>query len=318
VQAILNEQTLTWTPTGTGKADGNDEEGWSLLPDGDLLTVDTQDIPNSELYDPTTGSWHSGGPLPESIVDRTGEIGPQLLMPDGVVFAAGANGNNALYLTSRQTWLNGPRFPVINGKQFDVADGPSAVLPDGDVLLVASPGDYHKPAHFFVSNGGSLQRVTDAPGSAQSSSYDGNMLVLPTGEILFNGGFGTVYLYEAGGRPKQPWRPAITAVPTRLAAGDTYTLSGEQLNGLTQGSAYGDDFQDATNYPLVRITNDAKGTVTYARTSGFSNMSIAPGNLSSTEFTPPRSARNGNSKLVVVTNGITSPAVNVKIRGGRS
>jgi len=68
----------------------------------------------------------------------------------------------------------------------------------------------------------------------------------------------------------------------------------------------------------VRITSDAGGVVTYARTFGFSNMSIAPGNPSSAKFTLPRSIRNGMSKLVVVTNGIISSAVNVTISGGRS
>jgi hypothetical protein len=317
-EAIFDARTLSWTATGTGKADGNGEEGWSLLPDGDLLTVDTSDVPNSELYDPATGSWHSAGTMPVSIIDHTGEVGPQLLMPDGVVFAAGANGNNALYVTSTPGWVTGPRFPVIGGKQYDIADGPAAVLPDGNVLLEASPGDYNPPAHYFVSNGGTLRQIADAPDSVDEASSYGYMLVLPTGEILLDARLGAIYLYEAGGRPKQAWRPAITSVPTRLAAGDTYTLSGKQLNGLTQGAAYGDDFQDATNYPLVRITSNAGGVVTFARTFGFSNMSIAPGNPSSTRFTLPRSIRNGKSKLVVVTNGITSPAVAVTIRGGKN
>jgi hypothetical protein len=37
-QAILNESTLTWTLTGAGKADTNSEEGWTLLPNGKVLT----------------------------------------------------------------------------------------------------------------------------------------------------------------------------------------------------------------------------------------------------------------------------------------
>ena len=60
-QALLDAKTLTWKPTGAGKFDGNDEEGWSLLPDGTVLTVDcyvNQSSPgflnntNSEIYDP--------------------------------------------------------------------------------------------------------------------------------------------------------------------------------------------------------------------------------------------------------------------------
>src|SRR5882762_2394118 len=61
-EALLNVATLTWTATGTGKADGNDEEGWTLLPGGKVLTVDANNgSTNSEIYDPATGSWSSAG-----------------------------------------------------------------------------------------------------------------------------------------------------------------------------------------------------------------------------------------------------------------
>ena len=38
--ALLDSKTLTWTPTGAGKLATNNEEGWTLLPDGTVLTVD--------------------------------------------------------------------------------------------------------------------------------------------------------------------------------------------------------------------------------------------------------------------------------------
>ena len=63
---LLNAKTLTWTPTGTGKFDDNDEEGWTLLPNGEVLTVDAYvpialptylpDGTNSELYQPQNGA----------------------------------------------------------------------------------------------------------------------------------------------------------------------------------------------------------------------------------------------------------------------
>jgi hypothetical protein len=98
-----------------------------------------------------------------------------------------------------------------------------------------------------------------------------------------------------------------------LAAGRTYTLSGRQLAGLDQGSAYGDDVQDNTNFPLVRITNSATGAVTYARTFNWSSVSIAPGTRSSTSFVLPPGTPTGRSTLVVVANGIASAPVNVTI-----
>jgi hypothetical protein len=40
LSALLNPSTLTWTGTGSGKFDVYDEEGWTLLPNGTVLTVD--------------------------------------------------------------------------------------------------------------------------------------------------------------------------------------------------------------------------------------------------------------------------------------
>ena len=69
--ALLNERNLTWTPTGRHKYDTNNEEGWTLLPSGKVLTVDAYvpiapfpyipDGTNTELYDPRTGAWSSAG-----------------------------------------------------------------------------------------------------------------------------------------------------------------------------------------------------------------------------------------------------------------
>ena len=38
-QALLNAETLTWTSTGGSKADSNNEERWTLLPDKQVLTI---------------------------------------------------------------------------------------------------------------------------------------------------------------------------------------------------------------------------------------------------------------------------------------
>jgi hypothetical protein len=315
-QALLNEATLTWRKTGSGKADGNGEEGWSLLPNGKVLTVDTTDTPNTEIYTPSTGSWTSAGPTPVPLIDGDGEVGPQLLQPDGMVFATGATGNNAIYDTATGTWSTGPAFPVIGGLQYDVADGPAAVLPDGDVLVAASPGDYTPPTHVFDFNGTTLTEVPDPPNAPNFASNDAFMLVLPTGQVLFNDRVGDIEVYNATGSPKSSWLPKITSVPAQLAAGGSYTLSGKQLNGLTQGAAYGDDYQDATNYPLVRITSTATGAVTYARTYGMTKMSVAPGAKSSASFTLPAGIQTGASTIVVVANGLASSPLDVTVTSG--
>ncbi len=312
-QALFNASTLTWTPTGAGKADGNGEEGWTLLPNGKLLTVDITDAPNTEIFDPTTGAWHSAGSTPASLVDADGELGPALLMPDGKVVATGANGKSAIYDARAGKWSPGPALPIIAGKQYDIADGPGAVLPDGDVLLEASPGDYRPPAHFFVFNGRALKRIPDAPNSSSEASSYGYMLILPTGQILLDARLGRLYLYNPEGTPKRSWRPTVMSVRRKLTAGKTYRLTGRQLHGLTQGSAYGDDFQDATNYPLVRILSRRSRRLFYARTTAMTSMSVAPRAVSTTSFALPRTVTPGQATLVVVVNGIASPPVVVTI-----
>src|SRR6266853_6120534 len=85
-QWLLNASTLTWTPAGGGKADGNTEETWTLLSNGNVLTVDTSNGTNSEVYNPNTQSWSSAGNTIFPLADpATLEIGPAVLRPDGTV-----------------------------------------------------------------------------------------------------------------------------------------------------------------------------------------------------------------------------------------
>jgi hypothetical protein len=78
----------------------------------------------------------------------------------------------------------------------------------------------------------------------------------------------------------------------------------------------GDDYQAATNYPLVRIT-DSQSHVFYARTHDHSSMGVATGSLSvSTNFDVPCGLALGSANLVVVANGISSsPPTAVTIAG---
>jgi hypothetical protein len=69
----------------------------------------------------------------------------------------------------------------------------------------------------------------------------------------------------------------INAAPATVLPGQTYTISGTQFNGLSEGAAYGDGAQSGTNYLLVRITNHATRHVQYARTHDDSTMGVATG-----------------------------------------
>jgi hypothetical protein len=311
-QAILNAATLTWTATGMGKADINNEEGWTLLPNKQLLTVDARNGTNSELYVPASGKWHSAG---STIVQLSAglELGPAVLRPDGTVLATGANGHTAVYDTSTGAWSIGPDFPVVAAGQLAIADGPASLLVTGNVLCDASvPGILG--TFFFEFDGTNLNQVPGPPNAPFDQAFYGRMLALPTGQILFTDGSPDVEVYTPAGGHRHDWAPRIQSAPSMVTPGGAYVISGHLFNGLSQGAAYGDDAQSATNYPLVRITNLGTGHVFYSRTHDHSSMAVAFGGLVSTHFDVPLDQETGPSSLVVVANGIPSNPVAINVQ----
>jgi len=321
--AILNPANLTWsTPGVKNKHDDNDEEGWTLLPNGKLLTVDVNSL-DSELFDPAAnagdGLWSLAGLVPVQLPDIGSdlEMGPQILRPDGTVICFGATGHNAVYHTATGTWTIAPDFPLSGGQQLDCADAPASILANGNVLVATSPGLFENGTKFLVWNGATFAAVPDLPNNASNPSFVYRMMVLPTGEVLVTDGSSDVEVYTAGNTPQNSWRPTISTAPTSVTAGSTYTVTGTQFNGLTQGAHYGDDAASATNYPLVRLTSHADGTVSYQRTHGHSTMAVATGGLPvSTMFDVGSDLANGDYDLRVVANGIASSPVTVTVAGG--
>ena len=331
--ALLDLKSLTWKiVNSTGRSGMNPEAGFNLLPNGKVLTIPTNvpDLKIAETLDLTTGTW-SSQPLPVSLVDpatagkggNNGEIGPSLLMPDGKLFAEGSNSNTAIYDTKSGTWSAGPSMPVVDGKVDTAIDAPNAILPDGKVLMELSPinperGDSAPPAHFFIFDGSAITQIQDPPADSSISRVGSNsarMLVLPTGQVLFNGRMGppSLYIYNPTGKPKAEWLPKITSVASGLKPGNTYTITGTQLSGLTPGSNFGDDWNPNSNYPIVQITNNATGEINYGKTFDTSSYSVAPGSTSTTKFVLPPSTPNGPSKLRVIASGFASDPVVVTI-----
>jgi hypothetical protein len=331
-QALLDPKTLTWTPTGAGKSDINDEEGWTLLPSGKVLTVDAYAYPydpngtNSELYNPFTGSWTSAGSTVAQLWDSaaacggynvfSAEIGPAVLRPDGTVFATGANScgpaHTAVYNSRMGTWSAGPDFPDNLG----ISDGPAALEPNGRVLMMTSPGVFNLGARFFEWNGARLAEVQGPPLAPTDSSFYGNMLVLPTGQILLTDFSNDIEIYTpqpASGDLLERVQPNVLFTPSSLSRGKTYEISGFNFNGVSQGAAYGDDAQGATNFPLVRITNLKTKHVFYARTHDHSSMAVSSNQLVSTHFDVSPAQERGPSVLQVVVNGVASEKKSVTI-----
>lgn len=332
--ALLDPKTLTWTATGAAKFDPNDEEGWTLLPNGQVLAVDAY-VPlggfqynptgmNSELYNPASGKWHSAGSTAVQLWDSAAncgglhaasfELGPAVLRPDGTVFYTGANscgpGHTATYDSNTGIWTAGRDFP----DALNIADGPASLLPNGNVLLDTSPGIFNPPTYFFEFDGSNLNPVPGPPNASRDTSFYGNMLILPTGQILFTDFSKDIEIYTSTGTYNPAWAPRIQSAPATVSPGGSYVISGYLFNGLSQGAAYGDDVQAATNYPLVRITNRTTGHVFYSRTHDHSTMAVAFGGLVSTHFDVPADQELGISDLVVVANGIPSHSVTVNVQ----
>jgi hypothetical protein len=104
-------------------------------------------------------------------------------------------------------------------------------------------------------------------------------------------------------------KPTITSITPN--ADSSFHLVGTGLNGISEGAGFGDDGQMATDYPLVRLTNNSSGLVFYARTYNWSGSSIQTGNTpETTEFTLTNlTLLSGSYSLVVVANGIASDPV---------
>jgi hypothetical protein len=317
----LDPATLTWSMLpSTGKSDFNAEEGWTLMPDTSVLTFDVKNAPNSEKYILSEKKWITAGstivdlhsPSPFGCINYgpngslcyypPGEVGPAVLRPDGTVFATGstpANSNTAhtaIYTpgateTDEGSWAVGPDFPVGD----EAGDSFAALLTNGNVLVEGISG------RLYEFNGSTMNPGPDGFGS---------LFVLPTGEVIVGGS----QLYTSTGTYEAAWAPTIKTAPASVKRGSTYKVYGTQFNGLSQAAGFGDEYETATNYPLVRITNIATGHVFYAKTHDHSTMAVATGSKSVfTNFDVSSTTETGASTLVVVANGIPSEPVNVTV-----
>jgi len=323
--AAFNEKTLNFTlVAASGKADAFDEEGWTLLPDGSILTVDAPNAPAAERYIPSgdlAGKWINAGSTPNSLADSsTLELGPMVLRYDGTVFALGATKYTAIYTpptasTGAGSWAAGPNIPTVGTTQLDIEDGPCCLLPDDNVLFAASPGFGNSPMSFYEFDGAKMNPVPNTPNAPSDTSFVTTMLVLPTGQVMVTDFSNDVEIYTPAGAANKKWQPTIVSVGQNLIPGSKNNiLRGTQLNGLSQCNAYGDDVQAATNYPIVRITNNATGHVFYCRTHDHSTMAVATGaTIVSTQFDVPIATETGNSTVEVVANGISSNAFQIAV-----
>ena len=306
----------------------------------------------AEIYNASTGTFSATGSTPDQQADcsnpgnsKSFELGPLVVRQDGsavifpgVLCSDVANTNCAnqaagfvvvpkidLYNVGAGTWSTLTTMPQIvtspsnQNYYYDMADAPAAVLPDGNVLIAVSPNyqAFVPPTHFFELNfsSGTLTQVGDTADASSGGAYVQNFLLLPTGQVLGVSQLGNIQIYQPlAGSPLANWVPVITSAPGCVSPGKTYLMSGTQLNGLTEGSYYGDDVNAAVNFPVVRIVNNSSSNVYYAKTFNHSTRSIAPNAVVHTNFTVASGTALGASKLYDVGAGIASAGTPIMVK----
>jgi hypothetical protein len=321
--ASISGDVVTWTSVGTGKVDSNDEEGWTQLPDQTILTVDANrglGNPNFvEIFDENTNTWATQtNKTPASCVDAgSHEVGPGVLLHSGLMFQVCATAHTAIYDPIAKTWAAGPDMPTINGA-LDSADGPAVEMPSGNILAQVSPGVFNTPSHFVEikvtdASTATITQVNEPASAASQSSYEGRLMMLPTGQVLWSSDVGDVQIYTPKGKTVKSAIPKLS-IPASLTVGSNNNKAkGKGFNGASYGGYYGDDAQMSTNYPLIRFTNNSSGHVCYAKTHDYNTGVGNGGNKSKAQFDIPGSCETGASTAQVVVNGIASKPVAVTL-----
>jgi subtilisin-like proprotein convertase family protein len=273
----------------------------------------------AQVYDPASGTWSDTGHVPVALSSSAAgyELGPATLLPNGKVLQVGAINHTALYDPGTNSWTAGPDLPAGLGAD----DAPGVMLPNGHFLFTADTVQFTGPTRIFdydYTNNSLTELTAEAPAGLSSQlnnpAFVDRMLQLPNGHALLGTGSGTIWDYNPNGSPDPSWAPTISNITT----GDnvTYTLTGTQLTGRSQGASYGDDAEMDSNYPIVRLTSGSN--VYYARTTNWT-PSVATGNTSTTvNFTLPSGLPGGTYNLSVIANGIASQSTPFTPGGGGS
>jgi len=327
VYPATNGYTVIFNPTSNTFSNGpklfrgrwQDEASWVKLPDDSILTIDPYGT-NSERYIPSLNQWVNDANVPVQIYDSINdEIGAAFLLPNGNAFFLGGTGHTVIYTPSGNTnagsWAQGPDIP----SGLVTADAPAAMMNNGHILCAVSP-DYNSLTTYFYSyeyevgaTGQFVQENSPTGGLTDNvGSYEGLMLDLPDGTVLYSHENTDLYVYKPSNPILTAGKPTINSITPN--ADGSYHLTGTLLNGISEGAAYGDDAQMNSNYPLVRLTNSV-GNVYYERTYNWSSTSVMTGNeVTATEFTNSADLPPGTYSLVVVANGFASDPVNFAIQ----
>jgi hypothetical protein len=325
------------------------ELGPSLrLQDGRALVIGANQ--HTALYTPSTNTWAPGADMLGTLSNRYGTINalfgaddaPAALMPNGHVLLAADAGPNPIESSGNISkgsnvithipstaglqlfWgvaqANGQTTAISVGTYITSIDSPTqihisnAATANSTDLDLVFGGLFSNPTRLFdfdpiAETISPVSPPIPDPNLAFIPAFITRMLVLPTGQVLFNDGASNqLWVYTGEGSPKSALRPVVSKIEY---SDGIFTLAGKQLNGPSDGSAYGDDAQSNENYPIVRLLA-ADGEVFYCRTTNWTSIGVGPG-TESVDFTLNSKVKPGLYALIVSGSGISSFPVLLEI-----
>lgn len=326
----LNTTTLNYI-NENAEPENHDEASWLKLPDSTVLTIGMP-YPNNPAQDsscryvPQTNTWLVDAMAPNNIYDQWGfESGNAFLLPNGNAIFFGATQYNDIYTPSgnpatKGSWASAANFPKISGNYVTQPDAPGAMLVNGHILLAVSPiptarNEFSTPTYFleydYTTN--TFTQVTatiPTIGSDELSgsiSQNNSLLALPDGTVLMGcsaiSNPNQYFIYTPGSAAIPQGKPTINSVSSTNCI--DYTITGKLFNGISEGNGYGDDAQNSTNYPLVRLSNGTN--VYYAKTTNWNRIgAVMTDSLEDTAYFTLPTMPNGTYSVVVVANGFAS------------
>jgi hypothetical protein len=319
--------TFIWNPAdntfvaGPQNLGNTNESAWVKLPDNSILYVRTNGT-ISERYMPGTNTWNADATVPVPLYEPLGsETGAAFMLPDGRAFFLGGNSNTAYYTPSGTaadgSWTAGPLIP----NSLSAPDAAAAMMRDGKILCAVSPtltccdgggnNIFNTPTSFYIFDyaagaNGTFTSITAPDGNPNHNipAYYTNMLCLPNGQILYSQQNSKQYYVYTPGAQLAANRPFINDIAQHNDG--TFTLTGKDINGWSEGAGYGDDWQMNTNYPIVQLSGG--GNVYYARSYNWSSTGIYTG-IQTTDFSLPAGLPAGTYQLRVIANGIASDPI---------
>ena len=323
------------------------------LQDGRMVVVGANE--HTAIYTPSTNTWAAGPDILGPLSNAFGTINdakfgaddaPAAALPNGHLIIGTDAGPNPIVLSSKTTagsavvtvpstaglqagWgasgaAAGPNFIASVDSATQITLGNKAITTTTSNLTYG--GVFSSPMLLFdfnPNNGKMSPMNVPDPNLPFIPAFITRMLVLPTGQLLFNDSSNQPFVYTPNGAPPDSALPVITGVVAN--EGGSYTLTGTQLNGQSAGAAYGDDAQMNENYPIVRLQtsmqvnaicnpNAANCRVYYARTSNWSSVAVGGGTTPQTvNFTLPEGIPSGQYLLTVTGAGISSAPVPFKV-----